>query len=157
MRKISRWAVPALSVGLALGAFSFGASASVASLSGNWTNVDPQGAITEIMVSSAGGTKVNVDVFGACEPSACNWGSVVGATYSPTVSGNPVTDAVAASAFYQQGFARRYVILRQQGQFLRYEIFSAFEDSSGRNSYISSGTMRRAMRLIHLMPTPLHP
>ena len=154
MLKISRLAMPLLSIGLALGALSFGASASVASLSGNWTNVDAHGAIPEILVAPAGGSKVTVTVFGECEPTDCNWGAVPGSTYAPNVGGNPVTDAVAATAYYQQGFAKRYVILRQRGQFLTYEIFSAFEDNSGRSSYILSGTMRRVPRLIHLMAAP---
>jgi len=151
MMKINRLAMPLLSAAIALGALSFGASASVASLSGNWASVVPNGPIPEILVAPAGGTKVTVDVFGQCEPTNCDWGKAPGSTYSPTVSGNPVNDAVAATAYYQQGFAKRFVVLRQSGPDLVYEIYSAFEDNSGRNSYILSGRMHRVMRLIHLM------
>jgi hypothetical protein len=151
MMKISRLAMPLLSIGLALGAFSFGASASVAGLSGNWSNTDAHGAIPEIVVAPTSGSRVNVTVFGQCEPTNCNWGTVSGATYAPNVGGDPVNDATAATAYYQQGFAKRYVILRQRGQYLTYEIFSSFEDNSGRSSYILSGTMRHALRLIHLL------
>jgi hypothetical protein len=158
MMKISRLAMPLLTVGLALGAFSMPASASVASLSGNWASVDPNGPIPEILVTPAGGTKVTVEVFGQCEPSNCDWGKAAGSTYSPTVSGNPVNDAVAATAYYQQGFAKRFVILRQSGPNLTYEIFSAFEDNSGRNSYILMGRMHRVMHLMHIMmPTLVKP
>lgn len=135
------------------------ASASIASLSGNWTNDDPNTrGVTEIVVSPAGGTKVHVRVFGECEPKDCDWGDQTGATYAPTVSGNPVSDAVAATVFYQQGFARRLVVLREAGpDKLRFEVFSAFEDGSGRNSYIMGGIMRRVPRLIHLPIIPIHP
>ena len=161
MLKFSRLAMPLLTVGLALGAFSAAASASVASLSGSWASVNPNGPIPEILVTPAGGTKVTIEVFGQCEPSNCDWGKVDGSTYSPTVSGNPINDAVAATGYYQQGFAKRYVILRQSGPDLTYEIFSAFEDGSGRNSYILMGRMHRVMHLMHLMAPgmmmkPLH-
>jgi hypothetical protein len=135
------------------------ASASVASLSGNWTNDDPNTrGITEILVSPAGGTKVHVRVFGECEPKDCDWGEANGATYSPGVSGNAVNDAVAVTTGYQQGFARRLVILREAGpDHLRFEVFSAFEDGSGRNSYIMSGSMHRVPHLIHFPILPLRP
>lgn len=150
----------ALAAGLAWGALAVAqASASVASLSGAWVNTNPAARdITEVLVGSAGGTKVNVRVFGACEPTACDWGSVRGSTFSPSVAGNPVLDAVAATAHYQQGFAKRLVILRQAGpNLLRYEIFSDFEDGSGRNSYLMGGMLRRAPRLIHLPIAPIGP
>jgi hypothetical protein len=144
----------ALAAGLAWGALAVAqASASVASLSGAWVNTNPAARdITEVLVGPAGGTKVNVRVFGACEPTACDWGSVRGSTFSPSVAGNPLADAVAATAHY------RLVILRQAGpNLLRYEIFSDFDDGSGRNSYIMGGMLRRAPRLIHLPIAPIGP
>jgi hypothetical protein len=125
------------------GALAGQASASIASLSGNWVNVAPGGDIPSMQITPAGGTHVHLHVWGACSPTPCDWGQTNGTTYALQVGGNPMVGAAAVTAFYQQGFARRLVVLREQGMFLHYEIFSAFEDGSGRNSYISSGTLRK--------------
>ncbi|MEW6599167.1 MAG: hypothetical protein AB1429_16920 [Pseudomonadota bacterium] len=143
-----------LAAGLAWSALAVGQAS--ASLLGNWVNANPNPRdIAEVIVAPAAGAKVDVRVFGECTPTACDWGVAVGPTFASSVGGNPVAGAVAATAHYQQGFARRQVVLQQiNPNLLHYDVFTEFEDGSGRSNYVMSGTLRRAPRLLHLAPRP---
>lgn len=93
---------------------------------GNWTNIDPNTrGITRIKVDfscndvilcgvdangnvtcSTPGPPFQLHLWGKCSPSDCDWGAVSGNTYL----GSDGTRWVYA--FYNQGFAKRYVYIK---------------------------------------------
>jgi hypothetical protein len=107
-------------------------------LVGTWTNVNAAtNDIVKVVIAASGGG-ISVDVFGACSPTPCNWGTVAGISYAATVSSVP---AVAFSAQYALGFAKSSVTGHLQGKELIIETFTEFTDGSGRSNLYTTDTM----------------
>ena len=76
---------------------------SPATLVGTWNNTNhATNDIVKIIIAAAG-SGISVQVFGACTPSPCVWGSVSGIAYAANVSSSP---AAAFSAQYKFSFAQ---------------------------------------------------
>ncbi len=107
--------------------FKLSAQCAVPFEAGNWINIDPNShGITHIKVDfscndvilcgvdqngnvtcSMPGPPYRVHLWGKCSPSDCDWG---------TVDGNDYTSSDGTRwiyAFYNQGFAKRYVYLKR--------------------------------------------
>jgi len=118
---------------------------------GNWVNTDPGTRdITRVVVTPAGPNMVRVQVFGACQPTACDWGTVMGHGYADTVASNNVRIVTAS---FNAGFKRALVVLRLGPGGLRYTTLNDFTDGSGRTDYESSGFLKQAP--IILPPGPI--
>jgi hypothetical protein len=128
---------------VALSALISSARADVSDFVGSWTNTDPAtSGITRVVVSPAGGNHVNVQVFGACHPTDCDWGTVAGHSY---VEDPGSTDVRSVAARFNPGFASELIILRKAGgSDLRFEVLTDFADGSGRRDYDMSGHLTRA-------------
>lgn len=113
----------------------------VAALVGNWTNCD---ASTRSLVRAAitnAKKGVNVELFGACVPTACDWGVVPGHVYAPNVSSK---NAVAFSANYKFDFKETIVtgMLLEPG-LLMVELYNHFTDGSDRMDYSTKDYFHR--------------
>jgi hypothetical protein len=109
------------------------AHASDSQFMGWWFNVNP--STNDLVRITIGGSPGNVvvDPFGACSPSACEWGWQPMTTY-----GNNVSDADHhfGSAAYDQGFARRIMTFHLLSPTLMcVDTYSLFTDGSGRQNY----------------------
>jgi len=113
---------------------------SLTPLVGTWTNVDHATRDIVKIVISAAGSALKVDVFGACVPTPCNWGSVSAIGYAANVSSSP---AVAFSANYTFSFSKVVVTGHISGKDLILEVFTEFTDGSGRSNYYASNTMAK--------------
>jgi hypothetical protein len=125
---------------LALSAAAFGslavappARASDSQFQGLWFNVNPSS--NDLVRITIGGTPgaLQVDPFGACSPTPCEWGFQPLATY-----GNNVSDADHhfGTAVYDQGFAKRIMTFQLLSPTLMsVETYSIFTDGSGRQNY----------------------
>jgi len=111
---------------------------SPAGLIGTWTNVDKATRDLVKIIIAASGTGITVEVFGACVPSPCVWGSVAGFAYAANVSSTP---AVAFSAQYKFSFAQVIVVGRLNGTQLEVETFTEFTDGSGRSNLYTTDQM----------------
>lgn len=118
-----------MSVVLAAGSASY-AIAAPRDFVGNWVNANSNTrGITRLVISSRGGNRLNIRVFGKCHPRDCNWGTVVLNTYGNNVS---VRDK-AATARYSKRFANTLLILRLYGRGhnqIRLQSFTLFKDGA---------------------------
>jgi hypothetical protein len=120
-----------------------GAAAAVvspATLIGTWNNTNKAtNDIVKIIIAAAG-SGISVQVFGACVPSPCVWGSVPGFAYAANVSSGA---AVAFSAQYKFSFAQISVVGHLQGHHLEVETFTEFTDGSGRSNLYTTDQMAK--------------
>lgn len=101
-------------------------------LEGCWTSCNPNTrGIVRIDLSDKKGS-LEVQVFGACSPSPCDWGQVEGVAYADTVADN---EAIAFTALYEEGFANRIVTGHLHEGTLLVDAFTRFKKGSGRSNY----------------------
>ena len=134
----------------AIAAILFGAAgisapafADVGSFVGDWVNVDPAtSGITRVVVTNTGGDNINVQVWGRCHPTDCDWGTQPGRGYYDNVSSNHVHSVTGQ---FNAGFSNTLVILHQAaGGGLTFDALTQFTDGSSRHDYDSDGRLRRA-------------
>jgi hypothetical protein len=108
---------------------------------GTWLNADRNTrGITRIIITESG-NQYEIQAFGSCTPTDCDWGKSVLITY-----GNDVTDAThnSGTAQYNPNFAQTTLTLKQSGSQITLDGFTRFTDSSGRQNYHTRHTMRKA-------------
>jgi len=77
-------------------------TASLAQFAGDWSNVDPNtGGITKLSIAISGAS-ANVHAWGKCHPTDCDWGSVNAFAFAPDVSSDPVSQAQAMMAIFDE-------------------------------------------------------
>lgn len=108
---------------------------------GSFTNSDSATrGMTRVEITQTGAS-LQVQVWGSCSPSECDWGVVSGFAYSENISSNPVTSARTVSAVYRKSFAETWLIIRPLGgNRLQVESFTRFTDNSGRAAYSTRET-----------------
>jgi len=111
-----------------------------AALVGTWNNTDHATRDIVKIVIAAAGSNITVDVFGACVPSPCVWGTVPGFAYASNVSTTP---AVAFTALYTFSFAKVIVTGHLNGKYLDLETFTEFTDGSGRSNLYTTDQMAK--------------
>jgi hypothetical protein len=113
---------------------------SVTQLVGTWKNVDKStNDIVEIIITGAG-SKISVEVFGACVPTPCKWGTVKALAYAANVSS---TEAMAFSAQYHFSFSKVIVVGHLAEKHLLVETFTEFTDGSGRSNLYTADTLAK--------------
>ena len=114
-------------------------------LSGTWANTNPatRNVVDIVIAGNKGG--IEVDGFGACSPSPCQWGNVPGTVFGANVS------AAAGSSFeadWNFGFAHTVLLgtltERNRLSTLTVQEFTTFTDGSGRANYAVTETFVRA-------------
>ena len=112
---------------------------------GNWVNTDPNTrGITRLVISSAGSNRLNIQVFGKCRPTDCDWGSTRLRTYGKNISDR---NHKAATANYTTSFANTLLTLRLSGSTskkINLQSFTEFTDRSNRQNYTSQYSFRQA-------------
>jgi hypothetical protein len=114
------------------------ATVSPAPLVGTWTNSTSNNIVKAVITDTGG--KFDVNLYGACSPSPCNWGAVQATPYAATVSGGA---AVAFSANYSFSFSTVIVVGHLQGTDLILETLTHFTDDSGRADFYVSEIMTK--------------
>ncbi|MGD0444417.1 MAG: hypothetical protein ABSA39_10815 [Edaphobacter sp.] len=109
-------------------------------LVGTWKNINSATRDIVKVVIAAAGSGIQVDAYGACTPTPCNWGNVAGLSYASGVSSSP---AVAFSAQYKFSFSQVILVGHLQGKELLLESFTHFTDGSGRSDYYATDTMTK--------------
>lgn len=107
-------------------------------LIGTWTNKTSNNVVKAVITDTDG--KFEVNLYGACSPTPCNWGAVAARAYSATVSGGA---AVAFSANYTFSFSTVIVIGHLAGAELILETLTHFTDGSGRADFYVSEPMTK--------------
>jgi hypothetical protein len=124
------------------------AQASPAQFEGLWLNIDSATrGIVRFQVTGVPGA-LGVHVYGACEPSACDWGISPLTTYGNNVS-DP--DHKYATAVYDFGFATTMLTFQLvDPNTIIVDDYDKFNDGSGRQNYHS----REVFRKLILRPLP---
>lgn len=118
-------------------------SASLSQFAGDWSNADPNtGGMTRLSISVSGAS-ANVQAWGKCHPTDCDWGMVQAYVFAPDVSSDPVNQAQALMAVFNSGFSVTTLFIKPQGNSLSVQSYTAFQDSSARSNYASSYTFTR--------------
>jgi hypothetical protein len=119
------------------------AKADIVQFIGKWQNVNSQdrGAI-KAEITQQGGA-VTVHIFGQCQPTPCDWGQAPATLYADDVQAPLPQRTQVIRAEYNQGFARRQVIIRPSGNQLRIDVLTQFTDNSGRSNYFDSDLFNR--------------
>jgi hypothetical protein len=126
----------------ALAYFTAPASAGLDDFVGAWSNANPGTAgITHVVIQQLGPNQVNVRVYGSCHPTDCDWGTVEAHSYTESV-GSP--DVRSVTAHFHSGFSNDEIVFtRGGGGTLKYQLFVAFTDGSGRYDYTMSDHLDR--------------
>jgi len=111
---------------------------SPAPLVGTWIDKTSNNVVKAVITDSGG--KLQVNLYGACSPTPCNWGAVAAIPYAATVSGGA---AVAFSANYSFSFSTVIVVGHLAGAQLVLETLTHFTDGSGRADFYVSENMTR--------------
>jgi hypothetical protein len=120
-----------------------GGALNLAPLVGTWVNVNAATRdIVRLVLTNNSGT-LEVQAFGACTPTPCNWGQIAGLAYAASVAGG---SAVAFSANYAFGFKNTILTGHLDGEMMIVEDFNVFEDGSGRSPYFTQGTFKKSRR-----------
>ncbi len=130
----------ALSVAILLALPAVPASAASADFLGIWTvaTADASG-IARLVVTPGTGEKLNIHIYGRCEPRECDWGIHPARLYS---LGPDVKDIASIAADFDTGTAHKRMTLRPSvGHALRIEVQTDFPESSGRMNFATSSAV----------------
>jgi len=106
---------------------------------GEWNNTNPSTAgIVSLQVTMNGGFYY-IHAWGACAPTACDWGQVPLYLYSPAPYGD--TTVYYANAVYNLGYGTKYLTLQFSAPgTLQVFTLTHYTDSSGRLDNYSTDT-----------------
>lgn len=126
---------------VSLFALGTAAHADITRFYGNWENQTHDiSGIRHVIISPAGGNRVNVRVYGDCHPGECDWGMVPADSQT---SGFWSRDVVGLSATIHFGFAHRKITLKQSPDgSLRFEAAYEYVPSAGRHNLAVAGQLR---------------
>jgi hypothetical protein len=101
-------------------------------LLGTWSNCDRGTRGLLRLKLSGAGTTVNVQAFGACTPTPCDWGVTPAVIHAADVGATP---GIAFSAKYKFPFKETVLTGVIDRGALVVETFERFTDGSGRSNY----------------------
>jgi hypothetical protein len=117
---------------------------------GTWVNTEKNTrGITKIIITESG-NQYEIQAFGSCSPTDCDWGKSALTTY-----GDNVGDAThkAGTALFNPGFSQTILSVKQSGNQIALDGFTRFTDSSARQNYYNRHTLRKAfVRLAPINP-----
>jgi hypothetical protein len=105
----------------------------VASLPAIWINTAASGNVRAVILTRVGAL-LQVQAYGYCSPDPCNWGTVTGITFGPSVSAQTGGTFLAPYAF---SFAKKLLdgTVNATGTLLTIRTWTEFADHSGRSNY----------------------
>lgn len=131
------------------------ALAAPADFVGTWVNKDANTrGVTRLVVTSAGGNNLNIQVFGKCHPTDCEWGTKPLVTYGINIQD---TNHNYATANYNQGFSNSLLSLSYGGSEVMLQGYTQFLDNSGRQNYYSRDYFQRQSKVKIPVGIPISP
>ncbi len=121
-----------------------GGLAGMAQFAGSWNNVDPNtSGITKLDIAVMG-TSAQVQGWGRCHPTDCDWGTVQAQAFASGVSSDILSGADTLIAVFDAGFSETTLVIKPAGNKLNVDSYDRFKDNSGRSNYLSSYTFQKA-------------
>ncbi|MCK9441920.1 MAG: hypothetical protein M0Q13_10935 [Methanothrix sp.] len=120
-----------------------GGLAGMAQFAGSWTNVDANTAgITNLDIAVMG-NNAQVQAWGKCHPTDCDWGTVQAQAFAPDVSSDILSGADTLIAVFDAGFSETTLVIKPAGNRLKVDSYDRFKDNSGRSNYLASYTFQK--------------
>jgi hypothetical protein len=121
-----------------------GGLANIDQFSGSWTNTDPNtNGISKLDIAIMG-TSAQVQGWGKCHPTDCDWGTVQAQAFASGVSSDLASGADTLIAVFDAGFSETTLVIEPAGDRLKVDSYDRFTDNSGRSNYLSSYTFQKA-------------
>lgn len=134
-----------LGIAVAMVGTALPAKADIRDFEGNWQNTNRHDRGVIQLTIDRRRDDVYVRVWGNCTPNPCDWGEVRAATYADDTRARLPQDAEVISADFNQGFARRQVIIQSiRGGRLEVEVLTEFTGRDRRTNYYDVDTFERA-------------
>ncbi|OUL19968.1 hypothetical protein [Nostoc sp. 106C] len=131
------------------------ALAAPADFVGTWVNKDANTrGVTRLVITSAGTNKLNIQVFGKCHPTDCDWGTAPVVTYGLNVQD---TNHTYGTANYNKGFSNTLLTLDYAGSQIMLQGFTQFLDNSGRQNYYSRDYFQKSTKVRVPLEFPTYP
>jgi hypothetical protein len=135
------------------------ASAQLDRFSGYWKNVDPETSGVTTLEIDTSGTHVAVHAWGKFYPDDIDWEHANASyAYSPIVSSDLISEALAISAVWTTSFSETLMIVRPaEGYRLQADVYTRFTDGSGRTAYAQSYVFERCQeyQCYQTLPNPI--
>ncbi len=97
-------------------------------MAGAWKNVDANTRGISKLRITVDGAEVDVQAWGSCSPTDCNWGWTDATPLTTSVSANPV-DANTILATWDSNIATRTAIITRGGTMLTVQVTTTYKDS----------------------------
>ena len=113
---------------------------SASTMVGTWVNSDRNTrGITKIIITESG-NQYEIQAFGSCSPTDCDWGKSALTTY-----GNNVGDVThkVGTALFNPSFSQTIISVKQSGNQINLDGFTRFTDNSARQNYHNQHTLRK--------------
>ena len=85
-----------------------------------------------------------VQGWGRCHPTDCDWGTVQAQAFAPGVSSDILSGADTLIAVFDAGFSETTLVIKPAGNRLNVDSYDRFKDNSGRSNYLASYTFQKA-------------
>jgi hypothetical protein len=121
-----------------------GGLADIDPFAGSWTNVDPNTrGIIKLDISIIG-TTVQVQGWGSCTPTYCDWGTVQAQAFTSSASSDILHGTDILIAVFDAGFSETTLVIKLTGNRLNVDSYDRFKDNSGRSNYLASYAFQKA-------------
>jgi hypothetical protein len=110
-------------------------------LVGKWVSVDPPARTALTLVISGMDGRLQVDGFGTCQPTDCEWGIVDLLPVGASIADRRPADAFAT---WTHDRLTKHVLIRRDGRQLAVDVITILKDGSRRSNYRTTFVLRRA-------------
>ena len=137
---------------------TFAGAASMNQLKGTYVNTDSETkGITKINLKFNNGV-TQIQTFGSCSPTDCDWGTTNAMVYGQSVASIPVANVQAIQAEYEKSHANTtLVIIPLANNQLMVTSMTTFKDGSGRKPYAKTFRMKRQIIIARPVGTIVRP
>jgi hypothetical protein len=115
-----------------------GGQADIDPFAGTWTNVDTNTRGIPKLDIAVIGTTVQVQVWGNCTPTYCDWGTVQAQAFASSISSDILNGTDILIAVFDHGFSENTLVIKLAGNRLNVDSYDRFKDNSGRSNYLAS-------------------
>ncbi len=121
----------------------------LAQFQGSWANENTASkGIVKLMISVSG-SNVQVQTFGSCSPTPCDWGKQPGTAFAKDVTTSVISNTEKIMATYNSGFSVSTLIIEPAGTGrIRVSDMTRFTDNSGRSNYTMTEYFKKAPEVL---------
>ena len=121
----------------------------LSTFNGNWINENSNTRSLVNLQISVSGSNIDVQAFGSCHPTPCDWGKQPGIAFAKDVSTNVVSNTERIMALYNPDFSKNTLVIEPiNANRIKVTLFTQFTDNSGRSNYTIMETFKKAALIL---------